>query len=132
MAESAESAGSTPFNQQVAVVKPWYQEVTVYHWLVLILAACGWLFDCMGQRIFVLAREPALRELLGATATDGDVKYWGGMATMHPDDRLGHGRHSVRHDERQVRPGQGHGRHPAGVHDLRRPVRPGPQRHRSS
>jgi MFS family permease len=55
--------------------------VNVYHWLVLILASCGWLFDCMGQRIFVLAREPALRELLGATATDGDVKYWGGWAT---------------------------------------------------
>jgi len=61
---------------------PWWREVTLYHWLVLILAACGWLFDCMGQRIFVLAREPALRELLGATASDGDVKYWGGMATM--------------------------------------------------
>ena len=81
MAESAESAGSIAFNQ-VAVVKPWWKEVTWYHWLVLILAASGWLFDCMGQRIFVLAREPALRELLGATATDGDVKYWGGMATF--------------------------------------------------
>lgn len=55
--------------------------VTWYHWMVLILASCGWLFDCMGQRIFVLAREPALRELLGATASDGDVKYWGGWAT---------------------------------------------------
>jgi MFS family permease len=36
----------------------------------------------MGQRIFVLAREPALKELLGATASDGDVKFWGGMATF--------------------------------------------------
>jgi len=61
---------------------PWWREVTWYHWLVLLLAAGGWLFDCMGQRIFVLAREPALRELLGATAPDGTVKYWGGMATM--------------------------------------------------
>jgi MFS family permease len=61
---------------------PWWREVTWYHWLVLILAASGWLFDCMGQRIFVLAREPALRELLGATAPDGAVKYWGGLATM--------------------------------------------------
>jgi MFS family permease len=78
----AESAGSVPFKPQAAVLKPWWQEVTVYHWLVLLLAASGWLFDCMGQRIFVLAREPALRELLGATASDGDVKYWGGMATF--------------------------------------------------
>jgi MFS family permease len=58
-----------------------FEGVTLYHWLVLILASCGWLFDCMGQRIFVLAREPALRELLGAVASDGDVKFWGGWAT---------------------------------------------------
>jgi fucose permease len=56
--------------------------VTGYHWLVLIIAAGGWLFDCMGQRIFVLAREPAFRELLGAGATDALVKSWGGWATF--------------------------------------------------
>jgi len=56
--------------------------VTAYHWIVVLLACCGWLFDCMGQRIFVLGREPAFRELLGATASDADVKYWGGLATM--------------------------------------------------
>jgi MFS family permease len=41
-----------------------FEEVTVYHWLVVLLASCGWLFDCMDQRIFVLARESALKELL--------------------------------------------------------------------
>jgi MFS family permease len=56
--------------------------ITLYHWLVVFFASCGWLFDCMGQRIFVLSREPALRELLGATASDGEVKYWGGIATL--------------------------------------------------
>jgi MFS family permease len=58
------------------------ESITIYHWLVVFFASCGWLFDCMGQRIFVLSREPALRELLGATASDGDVKYWGGIATL--------------------------------------------------
>src|SRR6266853_1799219 len=29
------------------------QNITLYHWLVVILASAGWLFDCMGQRIFV-------------------------------------------------------------------------------
>ena len=58
------------------------QNITLYHWLVVILASAGWLFDCMGQRIFVLGREPAMRELLGATAADADVKYWGGMAVV--------------------------------------------------
>src|SRR5882762_4398161 len=56
--------------------------VTGYHWLVLIIAAGGWLFDCMGQRIFVLAREPAFRELLGTGATDALVKSWGARATF--------------------------------------------------
>lgn len=36
----------------------------------------------MGQRIFVLSREPAFRELLGPGVSDGDVRWWGGMATM--------------------------------------------------
>ncbi|HOH40043.1 MAG TPA: MFS transporter [Verrucomicrobiota bacterium] len=61
-----------------AIVEP----ITWYHWLVVFFASCGWLFDCMGQRIFVLSREPALRELLGAVASDGEVKYWGGIATL--------------------------------------------------
>lgn len=59
-----------------------FEGVTFYHWMVFFLAAGGWLFDCMGQRIFVLAREPAMRELLGATASDGDVNKWGGLATF--------------------------------------------------
>jgi MFS family permease len=59
-----------------------FDGVTGYHWLVLIIAAGGWLFDCMGQRIFVLAREPAFRELLGTGASDTLVKSWGGWATF--------------------------------------------------
>lgn len=58
------------------------QPITVYHWLVVILAACGWLFDCMGQRIFVLIREPALKELLGGVASDDRVRQLGGTATL--------------------------------------------------
>jgi MFS family permease len=72
--------------QQAAVTVPQTgaaaDPITLYHWLVVILASCGWLFDCMGQRIFVLSREPALRELLGSSASDGQVKYWGGIATL--------------------------------------------------
>ncbi len=43
---------------------PWYRELTGYHWWVLLVATLGWLFDSMDQRLFVLARTPALRELL--------------------------------------------------------------------
>ena len=41
-----------------------FEGVTPYQWLVVIIASCGWLFDCMDQRIFILARESALKELL--------------------------------------------------------------------
>ena len=40
--------------------------VTFYHWVVVIIASCCWLFDCMDQRLFTLAREPAMRSLLAS------------------------------------------------------------------
>ena len=60
--------------------KRWYQELTWYHWLVVIIASCAWLFDCMDQRIFALARQPALAELLGDASSEL-VKSWAGYAT---------------------------------------------------
>lgn len=56
--------------------------VTAYHWLVVIIASCGWLFDCMDQRIFILARESALTELLGdSVVARASVKQHLGYAT---------------------------------------------------
>jgi MFS family permease len=57
--------------------------VTRYHWLVVIIASCGWLFDCMDQRLFTLARESALKDLLAGDAVRlGKVKEYIGLATM--------------------------------------------------
>lgn len=59
-----------------------FADVTAYHWLVVIIASCGWLFDCMDQRIFVLARESALRELLGSNeAAQAALQQYLGYAT---------------------------------------------------
>ncbi len=59
-----------------------FEGVTPYHWLVVIIASAGWLFDCMDQRLFVLAREPALRDLLASQAEEaGAVARFGGYAT---------------------------------------------------
>ena len=57
------------------------ETVTRYHWLVVIIASAGWLFDCMDQRLFILARESAMKELLGATAATAAVKQYSGYAT---------------------------------------------------
>jgi MFS family permease len=57
------------------------EKVTAYHWMVVIIASAGWLFDCMDQRIFALARQPAMREILGKGATDAAVTDMVGLAT---------------------------------------------------
>src|SRR5688500_4947427 len=57
------------------------EPLTGYHWLVIIIASAGWLFDCMDQRIFALSREPAIREILGAGATQAVIRDWGAWAT---------------------------------------------------
>lgn len=41
---------------------PWYKLLTRYHWFVLIVAALGWLFDCLDQQLFVLARPAVMEE----------------------------------------------------------------------
>src|SRR5262245_63905481 len=46
-----------------------FEGVTPYHWLVVIIASAGWLFDCMDQRLFILGRESALRELMPGDPT---------------------------------------------------------------
>jgi MFS family permease len=59
-----------------------FEGVTPYHWLVVIIASCGWLFDCMDQRLFVLAREPALKTLLATDpAALAALKKYIGYAT---------------------------------------------------
>ena len=59
-----------------------FDGVTGYHWLVVIIASGGWLFDCMDQRLFVLARESALRELLrGDADATAALRTYSGYAT---------------------------------------------------
>jgi MFS family permease len=61
--------------------KPWYSEMTRYHWFVLIVAALGWLFDCLDQQLFTLARPTAMRDLLGVPEGHRAIGFYGGIAT---------------------------------------------------
>jgi MFS family permease len=63
---------------------PWYRGMTRYHWFVLTVAALGWLFDCLDQQLFNLARKPAMETLLAAADGSVDPKavdFYGGLAT---------------------------------------------------
>ncbi len=75
---SSSPADSTP------QTGPWYKELNRYHWFVLMVAALGWLFDTMDQQLFVLARNPAMKELLARgniEVTPENVTWYGGLAT---------------------------------------------------
>jgi len=60
-----------------------HERITFYHWLVVLIASAGWLFDCMDQRLFTLARESALKDVLaGDPARLANLKEYIGLATM--------------------------------------------------
>jgi MFS family permease len=48
---------------------PWYRQLNRYHWFVLSVAALGWIFDCLDQQLFILARQPAMQELVQGSST---------------------------------------------------------------
>lgn len=63
---------------------PWWKALNRYHWFVLIVAALGWLFDCLDQQLFTLARVPAMTELLAVNGTPPSkalVAEYGAYAT---------------------------------------------------
>jgi MFS family permease len=53
--------------------------LTGYHWLVLTVAALGWAFDTMDQWLYVLARQPAMAELLKVAPEDPKVAFYAGI-----------------------------------------------------
>lgn len=61
---------------------PWWRQLNGYHWFVFVVAALGWLFDCLDQQLFNLARAPAIAELMDLRASDPAAKTWSGVATM--------------------------------------------------
>src|SRR2546421_7895754 len=57
---------------------PWWKQLNRYHWFVFMVAALAWLFDCLDQQLFLLARNGAMKALLPAGS---DLKLFGGYAT---------------------------------------------------
>lgn len=55
----------------------WYDGVTRYQWLVLIIASAGWMFDAFEGQLFNITRHEMLSDILGQSGTQADVKIWG-------------------------------------------------------
>ncbi len=84
----------------------WYQGITTYQWLVLLIASLGWIFDVFEGQVFVASMDELAKELLGSGATEGDRSFYnnismgmflfggaiGGVAFGVLSDRIGRAR----------------------------------------
>ena len=61
---------------------PWWRMLERYHWFVFLVAALGWLFDCLDQQLFILTRPQAMRELLPAGTSPDVLKQYAVYATF--------------------------------------------------
>ncbi len=68
---------STP-NSLAGAGIPWWRGLTPYHWFVFAMASLAWLFDCLDQQLFILARNSAMANLL---PPGWDPNEYGGYAT---------------------------------------------------
>lgn len=58
------------------VHRPWYRELNGYHWFVLVVCTLGWLFDCLDQQLFNMARRLAMLELSPAGSSVDAYSAW--------------------------------------------------------
>ena len=59
---------------------PWYRTLTREHWFVFTVASLAWLFDCLDQQLFILARDNAVKALSAAGTSGPELKSLGGWA----------------------------------------------------
>ncbi|HNQ74692.1 MAG TPA: MFS transporter [Verrucomicrobiota bacterium] len=67
-------------NAPRSALTPWYRGLTGYHWFVFAVASAAWFFDCLDQRLFSLARIPALKTLM-TDASPGAIQAAGKEVT---------------------------------------------------
>ncbi len=71
----------TPASADSDANLPWWRTLTRYHWFVFTMACLAWLFDCLDQQLFIIARNPAIASLMPADTGSDILKQWGGNAT---------------------------------------------------
>jgi MFS family permease len=59
----------------------WWTHLNRYHWFVFSMASLAWLFDCLDQQLFIIARTPAIASLLPPGTASDVLKEWGGLTT---------------------------------------------------
>jgi len=59
---------------------PWWRQLTRYHWFVFSVASLAWMFDCLDQQLFILARDNAVKALMPPGTDPLRLKELGGVA----------------------------------------------------
>ena len=83
-ADTPIAPGAAPLDQALApgADLPWWRLLNRYHWFVFVVAALGWLFDCLDQQLFILTRPQAMRELLPPGTSADTLKQYAVYATF--------------------------------------------------
>jgi len=68
---------NTAVSKEAATPARWYQGVTRYQWLVLVIASAGWVFDAFEGQVFNTTRTHLLTDILHATPDAPEVRRWG-------------------------------------------------------
>ncbi len=58
----------------------WYEGITRYQWLVLIVASLGWVFDVFEGQIFVASMNEAMPSLLPTDSKAGAIAFYNNIA----------------------------------------------------
>ncbi len=66
----------------------WYQGITRYQWVVLIIASLGWVFDVFEGQIFVASMNEAMPSLMERAAEETDEQF-GGRKRFYDNIALG-------------------------------------------
>src|SRR5919106_3890386 len=74
----APSAERAPIATEQA--SPWYQGITRYQWLVLVVASLGWVFDVFEGQIFVAAMTEAMPSLVPSGTSQGQISLYNNIA----------------------------------------------------
>ena len=76
------SSPHIPMSSPALPAAPWWRSLSRYHWFVFAMASLAWLFDCLDQQLFLLARNPAMKALHPEGTDPAVLKTAGSMATM--------------------------------------------------
>ncbi len=58
----------------------WYEGVTNYMWLVLLIGSLGWVFDIFEGQIFVASMKEAMPSLLPTGTSEGTIDFYNNIA----------------------------------------------------